>query len=357
VLKWLLIALLAGTADADIGEISELRGNGEVIRDDNQSKLSAALSLEIISNDDVRTGNGRMAIKFIDDTVLKLTERSRVVVDEYIFDGNPSNSKLALRMASGTARFISGKLGKIDKKNISIKTPSADISIRGTDFTTTVDETGRSLVILLPDEFGNSSGEIEVATAAGIEILNEPFQATMVSVWETPPTKPVILSNMTLAFIDNLLIVSPRQEVKKAIEEQNKKPSNVLDVDLLEENDLDNDELEEDELNETDRLSVDLLAVDFLTDVLVSLKKGKQKTSKLGDVKIEGITAGYDAKAQIYSFVDGEVLTFYRQVENTVDLEIAKSGAYNIEILSGGVFMSIKVNGGGDGSIIINQSD
>ena len=152
-----------------------------------------------------------------------------------------------------------------------------------------------------------------MATAAGIEILNEPFQATMVSVWETPPTKPVILSNMTLAFIDNLLIVSPRQEVKKAIEEQNKKPSNVLDVDLLEENDLDNDELEEDELNETDRLSVDLLAVDFLTDVLVSLKKGKQKTSKLGDVKIEGITAGYDAKAQIYSFIDGEVLTFYRR--------------------------------------------
>ena len=28
-------------------------------------------------------------------------------------------------MASGTARFITGKLGKIDKRNISIQTPSA----------------------------------------------------------------------------------------------------------------------------------------------------------------------------------------------------------------------------------------
>ena len=99
------------------------------------------------------------------------------------FDPNPSKSKLAIRMAGGTARFITGKLGRINKENISIKTPSADITIRGTDFTTTVDEIGRSLIILLPDEDGNSSGEITVATAAGIEILNKPFQATMVSVF------------------------------------------------------------------------------------------------------------------------------------------------------------------------------
>ena len=139
----------------------------------------------------MRTGNGRMAIQFLDDSVIKLTERSRIVVDEYIYDPNPSKSKLALRMASGTARFITGKLGKIDKKNVSIKTPSATVSVLGTDFTTTVDEIGRSLVILLPDEDGNSSGIITVETAAGIEILDKPFQATMVSVSEAPPTKPV----------------------------------------------------------------------------------------------------------------------------------------------------------------------
>ena len=83
-------------------------------------------------------------------------------------------------MASGTARFITGKLGRIDKKNISIRTPSATIGIRGTDFTTTVDELGRSLVILLPNEDGTSSGEITVETWAGVEVLNQPFQATMV---------------------------------------------------------------------------------------------------------------------------------------------------------------------------------
>jgi len=351
---WLLIGLLSSSLYADIGSISELRGNGEVLRSTNGDRLLAELSLGILSNDDVRTGNGRMALTFVDDSILKLTEHSKIIVDEYIYDPNPSKSKLALRMASGTARFISGKLGKIDKKNISIRTPSANIAIRGTDFTTTVDEIGRSLVILLPNEDGTSSGEITVETAAGIEVLNQPFQATMVSVSEAPPTKPVKLINMTLGLINNLLIINPPEEVEDAVEDQNTKSSNVLDVDFLEEN-FDEDELDEDEL-EIDRLSIDLLSVDFLIDLLAFIE-GEDEVSKIGDVTIEGIIAGYDSKAQVYSFVDGEMLTFFRSVENTVDLQIEKRSAYNIQILSAGKLIDITVNGGGDGTIIINQSD
>ena len=352
--KWLLVALLSSSLYAEIGEISELRGNGEILRQSEGDKLLAELALGILSNDDVRTGNGRMALTFLDDSVLKLTEHSKIIVDEYIYDPDPSKSKLSLRMASGTARFITGKLGKINKENISIRTPSASIAIRGTDFTTTVDEIGRSLIILLPNEDGTSSGEITVQTAAGTEVLNKPFQATMVSVSEAPPTKPVTLVNMTLGFINNLLIVNPPNEVEKAVEEQSTKSTNVLDVDFLEEN-FDEDLEEEDEL-EIDRLSIDLLSVDFLLDLLAFIE-GEDEVSKIGDVTIEGITAGFDAKAQTYSFVDGEMLTFYRSVENTIDLQIPKISAYNITILSGGKLIDITVNGGGDGTIIINQSD
>ena len=352
--KWLLVALLSSSLYAEIGEISELRGNGEILRQSEGDKLLAELALGIFSNDDVRTGNGRMALTFLDDSILKLTEHSKIIVDEYIYDPDPSKSKLSLRMASGTARFITGKLGLIDKKNISVRTPSANIAIRGTDFTTTVDEIGRSLIILLPNEDGTSSGEITVQTAAGVEVLNKPFQATMVSVSEAPPTKPVTLVNMTLGFINNLLIIQPPKEVEKAVEEQNTKSTNVLDVDFLEEN-FEEEELEDDEYY-VDRLGIDLLSVDFLIDLLAFIE-GQDEVSKIGDVTIEGITAGYDAKAQVYSFVDGEMLTFFRSVENTIDLEVPKVSSYNIQILSAGKFIDITVNGGGDGTIIINQSD
>lgn len=110
---WLLI-LLVGTLNAtEIGEISELKGNGEISRKDSTDSLIAELASDIFSFDTVKTGNGRMAVEFLDSTILKLTEHSRVVIDEYIFDPDPSKSKLALNMASGTARFITGKLSLI----------------------------------------------------------------------------------------------------------------------------------------------------------------------------------------------------------------------------------------------------
>ena len=363
--KWLLVLfLVTSNVCAEIGEISELRGNGEVLRQSGGDKLLAKLALDIFSYDDIRTGNGRIAIQFVDESIIRLTEHSKIIVDEYIYDPDPSKSKLALNMASGTARFITGALGKIDKQNIKIRTPSATVAVRGTDFTTTVDELGRSLVILLPNPDGSSSGEITVETMAGIEVLNKPYQATMVSMSESPPTKPVTLVNMTLNFIDNLLIVSPPDEVQQAVEEQSQSSTNVLDIDLLEENDLDDNELDKDELEEEiTRLDIDFLAVDFLQDLLEIMettaagKKEKDSEGEIDGVKLEGIIPNFDQDAQVYSFVDGEILSLVRQVENTVDLELDKSGAYNIQILSAGKLINITVNGGGENEIIINQSD
>ena len=358
---WLLILLTIGTTTNanEIGEISELRGNGEVVRSQGNDKLLAELALGILSNDDVRTGNGRLAIEFVDDTVLKLTEHSNVVVDEYIFDPNPSKSKLALRMASGTASFLSGKLSRIDKKNISIKTPSADIAIRGTFFSTTVDELGRSLVILLPDANGNSSGEISVTTWSGTEILNRPFQATMVSTFESEPTKPVVLGNLTLGLINNMLIVNKPPEVQEAIAEQEGGPKTELDKDFFEDApDLDEDYLEEEE--EISRLDIDLLSFDFLVDLLDRVEAGSKKKNtsggQLNGVEIQGIIPGYDPVYQTYSFVEGDHVYLVHQGNNTFDIGIDKDASSYVNINSAGMIMEVEINGAGDNTIIINQS-
>ena len=195
---------------ADIGSISELKGEASVNR--SGEALTAALDLGVESYDDVRTANSRVGLTFIDDSVVRLTEHSKLILDEVIFDPDPSKSKIGLTFASGTARFITGKIGGINKENIKIQTPTSQIGIRGTDFTVTVDELGRSLVILLPDIDGISSGEITVETAAGLVILNKPYESTTTSVWESSPTQPVTL-DITLDLIDNMLIVNePKEE-------------------------------------------------------------------------------------------------------------------------------------------------
>ena len=170
---------------------------------------------------------------------------------------------------------------------------------------------------------------------------------------------------MTLGFIDNLLIVTPPDEVQQAVQEQSQSSTNVLDVDFLEENDLDDDsDLSKDELQEEiTRLDIDLLAVDFLQDLLQMIEtvaaggRDDGAAGELDGVKLEGIVPGFDPNAQVYTFVEGEIFTLFRQVENTIDLELDKSGGYSIQILSAGRLINVTVNGGGENEIIINQSD
>lgn len=363
---WLLILFVSTISASEIGGISELTGNGEITRVDSSEALTAELNSDIFSYDDVRTGKGRLAIQFLDDSVVKLTEHSKLIIDEYIFDPDPNKSKMALNMASGTARFITGKLGKINKQNISIKTPTATIGIRGTDFTTTVDELGRSLVILLPNEDGTSSGEITVTTASGVEILNEPFQATMVSAWETPPTRPVTLANMTLGLIDNMLIVSRPEEVNEAVEEQQSgsSPTAELDKDFFEDApDLNCDALVEecdDEEKEITRLDIDLLSIDLLVDLLALVetasKKSKQDSTILQGVELTGIIGGFDPVYQTYTFVEDGLIYFVHEGTNRYDIGIDINAGTYLYINNAGVIMEVEINGAGDNVIIINQS-
>jgi len=355
---WLLI--LAGWANAvDIGSISELRGNGEVVRQGTTDKLLAELALGIASYDDVRTGNGRMAIEFLDSSVVRLTEHSKIIIDDFVYDPDPNKSKLALSMASGTARFITGRLAGIKKENIFIKTPSATIGIRGTDFTTTVDELGRSLVILLPDSMGNASGEISVTTWSGTEILDKPFQATMVSTFESRPTKAVVLGNLTLELIDNMLIVNKPPAIVEAEAEQRGEATSDLDRDFFEDApDLDKDFLEEDE--EVTRLDIDLLSFDFLVDLLAMMDTGAKKKTEAGGelqgIELSGIIPGFDPELQVYTFVEGSYLFFFHQGTNTFDIGVDKYAATYLNVNSVETVMEVEVNGAGDNTIIIFQS-
>ena len=215
---------MAQQSDASVGNITELNGNGRVVRD---IPYDAALSFGIESFDNVQTSNGRIGITFLDESQVRLTENSELIIDEFIYDPDPSKSKMALQFASGTARFITGKLATINKENIFIETPSATVGIRGTDFTITIDELGRSLIILLPDDDGLPSGEIVVATAIGEVVLNQPYQATTVSTFENEPAKPVVL-DITTELIDNMLIVNPPEEEFNVNEENMSDSSNNI---------------------------------------------------------------------------------------------------------------------------------
>lgn len=360
----------------DIGDITEHDGSSGIVRDSGET-LVGGVGEDIFFKDSIETAQGRMNIKFIDETNLKLTEHTEVVIDEYYFDPDPSKSKMAMKFVSGTARFTTGRLGLVPKENIVITTPSATIGVRGTSFTTSVDELGRSLVILLPetectvDGDCTPSGEITVTNEGGVVVLNEAFQATMVSSISTPPIQPVVLDNiMNLDAIDNMFIVSPPQNVQEAVDETAENQEDGSDS-LLDFNDLDIDYLKEDwDEGEEDldfsELDMDLLDVDFLQDVLkifeeVNILKQKQRDkggSGSTDGNIVGTALGFDKNTQYNTIIENSTgqIWFYREVNGIIDIRVPIESSVNIESENEGVKNSIIVNDGDSVIIIIKQS-
>ena len=362
----LVIVLPMKAMPSQIGEIIESTGNGQIVREaGNSISLSSAPTIEL--NDTAETSNGRMLIEFLDKAELSLTEHTKVYIDKVYYDPDPSKSKMAMRMALGTARFASGRLGMVNKNNIDIQTPTASIAVRGTDFTTTIDELGRSLVILLPDEFGNPSGEITVFNDGGAIVLNEAYAATMVSSYDSPPTRQITMRGITASMIDNMFIVSPPPEVKEAIDEQLADDMNadqgILDIDFLEFDGLDVDFLEDDALEFTE-LDIDYLNVDFLTDILDVVEELVATTAKLDDsaisqsslgAEIKGADFGLNLDSQYNVYEQDGKIIFFRSVSDTIQIILSINARATLRTSVDGYEGVILLNGGEDSIIELRQ--
>ena len=101
VLSVLYSLMVVRPLHADIGSITELEGSGRVVRDDT---YKAALSFDINSFDNVQTSNGRLGITFLDESQVRLTEHSELVIDEFIYDPNTKTGSLSLKATLGTVR-------------------------------------------------------------------------------------------------------------------------------------------------------------------------------------------------------------------------------------------------------------
>ena len=353
-----------GSVYADsIGDIIESTGLGSLTR--NNETIQSAVNTKVNLYDRAETTNGRMLIEFLDKAELALTEHTRVLIDEVIYDPNPDKSKMVMKMAFGTARFASG--GGISKQNIDISTPTAQIAVRGTNFTTTIDELGRSLVILLPDEYGDPSGIIIVSNQAGEVTLDQAYAATMVSSLDSKPTQSVVINGITPAIIDNMFIVNPPQEIRQEIEEglNENQDSGILDVDFLEFNELEADALKDTEVNlEYSELDIDFLEADFLRDLLDVIEEleattvklvDQQATTSVGGVRLSGATLGKNNDSQYNIFVEDGGLVFYRDVQGVIRIKVPIDSSTKLITSVEGYEGTIDLEGGSDSIIVITQ--
>ena len=342
-LKATSFLLLTPMCFASIGEVVQQKGEATIERKDGDT-LTSDKGVGVESYDTVKTKRGRLAIGFVDDTRVDVTENSKLVIDEFVYDPNTSTGKLSLKASFGTIRYASGQIAKNSRQDVKISTPTAVIGVRGTDFSMTVDETGNSTIILLPSctEIAGERicvvGEIEVSSDIGTVILNQAFQATVVETEKSRPLDPLKL-NIDESMISNLLIIRKPVEIEAEDErERAKELADFLGIDFLEFEELQTDFLAEQtkDLWMTD-LDIDYLGQNYLADVLDLLNQALARLMRGALDAKEGIQYGKDPETgiELYDQKPDWVIRRDDGLGNFFELRLNQSYGYNINMQQG----------------------
>jgi len=273
-----LLLLLPTLAFGAIGEVTDYSGSGAVERDEGFEVYEVTDGLGVESMDTVVTEKGKVRIDFIDDTRVDITEHSRLIIDDFVYDPASGEGSLSLKAGLGTIRYASGKIAKNSRQRVRIETPSAVVGVRGTDFAMIVDEIGGSMVTLLPSCDTNGDcivGEISVTSDVGTVIMNQAFQTTIVRAAGSSPTKPVIL-DISEDDMNNMLIIrkakpyDPDGEI--AVQEAKQKLADLLGVDFLETDVLEKGGFEDEEqLWRTELDNTEFYLGNLLVDIMDQL--------------------------------------------------------------------------------------
>lgn len=369
---WLsiLLGLLMSTSNlsmAAIGKVTEQTNTPPNITRQNQT-LQGNKGTGVEMNDAVKTAQGKVQITFEDDTKVQVNENSKLVIDDFVYDPKSKAGKLGAKIALGTVRYASGQIAKNSPQNVALNTPTATVSVRGTDFTASVDEVGASTFILLPScptdrqtrtvkdiESTCKTGSIIVETDAGIVILNQPFQATKVTSRAGLPTRPVTLSLSENA-IETLLMSTPAELRQGNKQEARTEMKGALDVDFLKETGLVNALDKANEQVWSDNLSRNFLDTDFLANILDIVNAQLAAQLDLLNNTKSGLLPDYFALSGIVVTIDEPKITLCR--DNGSDVQCVTTPTHQSSTLyqtQGALEFKNRINQGAGTTITLIQ--
>ena len=163
------VVLLIGVEGAfaqTVGTVTNVQKQAQV------GSRPAAVGTSVNMNVELSTGIGaRLQNTFIDDTTLTLGENARVVVDRYVFNPNTSTGALILNASSAALRFSTGKVGLMRNKDVTVNTPFAALSVRGTEFWAGFVDYKYGVVLL-----SKTGTRVGVSNSVGAEMLDAQYE-------------------------------------------------------------------------------------------------------------------------------------------------------------------------------------
>jgi hypothetical protein len=141
--KALLLAAILGCATsaiaADIGLVKVSKGAVQIQR--GAEKLPVKVGTALQTSDVVITGpDGSAGITFTDNSLVSVGPNSVFAIDKYRFDTTTHAGEFEGNLRQGRLAAVSGKMVRQAPESMKIRTPSAIMGVRGTEFVVQVDE-------------------------------------------------------------------------------------------------------------------------------------------------------------------------------------------------------------------------
>lgn len=95
------------------------------------SQRTLFIGTELVFEEEIETdAQGQAQILFRDRSSLTVSPNARLVIDRFVYDPNDGTGELTVSFSQGLMRFVGGALSKQDDQ-VTVRTPSATIGIRG----------------------------------------------------------------------------------------------------------------------------------------------------------------------------------------------------------------------------------
>src|SRR5262249_660219 len=134
-----LLGLAARAAATDIGQIKVAKGQVTIERDGRA--MPATVGTRVQTSDVVKTGaDGSVGITMDDDSLLSAGPNSVLSLDRYSFDPTTSKGRFDASLNKGTLAVISGRIAKQSPDARTVRTPTAVLGVRGTEFAVSADD-------------------------------------------------------------------------------------------------------------------------------------------------------------------------------------------------------------------------
>lgn len=126
-------------AAADVGLVKVATGSVQIER--GTAKMPAKVGTGLQTSDVVITGaDGSAGITFTDNSLVSVGPNSVFAIDKYQFDTTTHAGEFEGNLKQGRLAAVSGKMVKQSPESMKIRTPSAIMGVRGTEFVVQVDE-------------------------------------------------------------------------------------------------------------------------------------------------------------------------------------------------------------------------